>query len=193
MRALNSPFSPAGLPDRNIQGTDNRERAVRLSGVCPNRPIICTEGQRRKSLGPCGGKGALRGADLRLRSFQIRPLITSLLKGVLKCDRGRGRKRNVVGEIEPVRWRQSGKTSQIYLLLRKIVLQGTKALLLGENLDLAPVHIDLCRRSDSPPLRCLLKQCVRRVALRARRGNPRLSGDHLHEGASDRESNRAAR
>ena len=97
------PFRPATLPDRDIQGTHNRKRAVRLSGIRPNRPIICAEGQRRKSLGACGGKGALPGADLRLRSFQIRPLIESLLKSVLKCDRGRGCKRNVVSEIEPFR------------------------------------------------------------------------------------------
>ena len=48
-------------------------------------------------------EGPLPGADLSLRSFQIRPLIESLLKSVLKCDRGRGCKRNVVGEIEPFR------------------------------------------------------------------------------------------
>src|SRR5262249_22668186 len=120
---LDMPFRSPTLPNRDIKGTRNRKRAVRLSGVRPNRPIICAEGQRRKSLGACGGQGTLPGADLRLRSFQIRPLIQALVTSVLKGDRGRGRKRKVVGEIEPVRWRQAGKTSQIYLLLREVVLQ----------------------------------------------------------------------
>ena len=140
-----------------MKGTHKRKRAVRLSGVRPNRPVICAEGQRWKSLGAGGGKGALRAADLRLRCFQIRPLIECFLKSVLKWDRGRGRKGNIVGEFEPVRWRQASKASQVYLLLREIVLQRNETLLLRENLNLAPVYIDLCQQSDSPPFRCLLK------------------------------------
>src|SRR5439155_10622705 len=157
VRLLDFSFRPTSLPDRDAKRSGDRKRAVRLSRVRSDHTIIGAECDRGQPFGPRGGPRALCGADLRPCGLQIRPLIEGLFEHVLKTDRRRGRERNTVGEFASISGRDPSEASEVYLLLRQIVLQGNEVLLLSKRLYLASVNVDLRHKPSGTLLRGLFQ------------------------------------
>ena len=103
------------------------------------------------------GERALGGANLRLGGFDVGAAVEGLMDGVVEGERGRGGEGDLVGEVVGVVGGKAGDARERDLLLGQLCLQRDDALLLGELLYLAAIHVNLGRDADSTLLLRLLE------------------------------------
>jgi hypothetical protein len=93
--------------------------------------------------------------------------------------------RHVIDEVVPIVGRKASHSRQVDFLFDKIILERRQALLFGQHLDSATVHVYLRDQTDATLLRCLLVQRIGGFQLSAGRIHSGCGRDHLEIRAAD--------